>query len=286
MDSTGVDAADITDVTLRVADLPRALAFYQDVLGLARVKGDERVALSPDGRAPALIVLAAAPEAPPRPRQSAGLFHVAILYPDTAALGRILRRLLEFGVPIGSADHGVSQALYLADLEGNGLELYVDRPRERWPLSADGGIAMFTDALAFAPLLEAGRPPGPLMPTGTRVGHIHLSVASLANANEFYATLLGFSVTQRTYPGALFLARGGYHHHIGANVWHSRTAAQPGVLGLDQFTIRLDDAEFEAAARRLDAAGRTGAREARTLVVEDLDGLRVRLTTRHVPGAS
>ena len=277
---SGVDAAEITDVTLRVADLPRALAFYEDVLGLTGVTARDSVSLSADAGSSPLIALEAAPEAPPRPRQSAGLFHVAILYPDAAALGRILRRLLDFGVPIGSADHGVSQALYLSDLEGNGLELYVDRPRDRWPSSEDGQVAMFTDTLAFAPLLEAGRAPGPLMPEGTRVGHIHLSVASLANAERFYGDLLGFAVTQRNYPGALFLARGGYHHHIGANIWHSKTPVQPGVLGLARFTVRLDDEEFQAAAGRLEAAGQIESRESGWAVARDLDGLHVRLASR------
>jgi catechol 2,3-dioxygenase len=281
---TGVDAAVILDVRLRVADLPRALAFYQDVLGLRPVAGEAPGALAADGRAPALIRLEAAPDAPERPRGTAGLFHIAFLYPDRASLGAVLQRLLQFGIPLGSADHGVSEALYLADLEGNGIELYADRPRDAWPRTGDGGIAMYTDALAFAPLLEEGRKAAAdAMPPAARIGHIHLSVASLQNAERFYGERLGFSVTQRTYPGALFLARGGYHHHIGANTWQSRTPARPGVLGLSRFAIGMDSDQWDEAVRRLEFAGAVESREDGRVSARDLDGIGVDLVRRGVP---
>ncbi len=283
MHATGVEAASIQDVRLRVADLPRALAFYQDVLGMRPVPGEAPGALAAGGRGPILIRLEAAPDAPERPRGTAGLFHVAFLYPDRASLGAVLQRLLQFGIPLGSADHGVSEALYLSDLEGNGIELYADRPRDAWPQTGDGGIAMYTDALAFAPLLEEGRKADAgAMPPATRIGHIHLSVASLRNAERFYGDLLGFRITQRSYPGALFLARGGYHHHVGTNVWNSRAPLQPGALGLDRFTIGLDEAEWTEAVRRLDEAGRIEAREDDVVAARDFDGIGVAVASRAV----
>lgn len=283
MHETGVEAASIQDVRLRVADLPRALAFYQDVLGMRPVAGEAPGALSASGRAPVLLRLEAAPDAPERPRGTAGLFHVAFLYPDRAALGAVLQRLLQLGIPLGSADHGVSEALYLSDPEGNGIELYADRPRDAWPVAGEGGVAMYTDSLAFAPLLDEGRKASAdVMPPATRIGHIHLSVASLANAERFYADLLGFAVTQRSYPGALFLARGAYHHHIGTNVWRSRAPAQPGVLGLDRFTVALDEPEWKTIVQRLDVEGRIRSREGEAVLASDFDGIGVAVAPRDV----
>lgn len=283
MHETGVEAASIQDVRLRVADLPRALAFYQDVLGMRPVAGEAPGALSASGRAPVLLRLEAAPDAPERPRGTAGLFHVAFLYPDRAALGAVLQRLLQLGIPLGSADHGVSEALYLSDPEGNGIELYADRPRDAWPVAGEGGVAMYTDSLAFAPLLDEGRKASAdVMPPATRIGHIHLSVASLANAERFYADLLGFAVTQRSYPGALFLARGAYHHHIGTNVWRSRAPAQPGVLGLDRFTVALDEPEWKTIVQRLDVEGRIRSREGEAALASDFDGIGVAVAPRDV----
>lgn len=269
----------LTELSLRVADLAHVQAFYQDVLGFARLPASPgTVRLAPPGASLALLVLQAAPDAPPRPRGAAGLFHVAFLYPDRAALARALQRVLELGVPIGSADHGVSEAIYLSDPEGNGIELYADRQPEAWPArTADGQVTMFTEALDIPAVLAEARPPGPLLPATTRIGHVHLSVADLGQAEQFFGGALGFSVTQRSYPGALFFGRDGYHHHIGANIWRSRHPAVPGTLGLVEFTLRLTTAdELAAITARLDSAGRLRA-TSDGVVAEDLDGLRVRL---------
>jgi catechol 2,3-dioxygenase len=270
----------LTELTLRVADLAHVQAFYQDVLGFERVGfGHDTVSLAPPGAPLALVVLQADPNAPPRPRGAAGLFHVAFLYPDRPALARALQRALDLGIPIGSADHGVSEAIYLSDPEGNGLELYADRPQAAWPpQTSDGQITMFTEALDTPGLLGLARMPGPLLPAGTRIGHVHLSVADLAHADRFYGDALGFTVTQRSYPGALFLGRDGYHHHIGANVWRSRHAAVPGTLGLVEFTLRLTDADALAhTTARLDAAGHLREQSDDVVVAQDLDGLTVRI---------
>jgi len=270
----------LTELTLRVADLAQVQAFYQDVLGFARLDAAPgTVTLAPPSAPLALLVLQAAPNAPPRPRGAAGLFHVAFLYPDRAALARALERVLELSAPSGSADHGVSEAIYLSDPEGNGIELYADRSPQEWPpRGADGQVTMYTEALDIPAVLALARQPGPLLPATTRIGHVHLSVADLGHAERFYAEALGFTVTQRSYPGALFLGRDGYHHHLGANIWRSRQAAVPGTLGLVEFTLRLSQPdEFVVMTKRLADAGRLRDASDGVATAEDLDGLTVRL---------
>jgi catechol 2,3-dioxygenase len=268
-----------TELTLRVADLAKVQAFYQDVLGFARLgSGPGTVSLAPPGAPAALVVLQAAPYAPPRPRGAAGLFHVALLYPDRAALARALQRVLELGVPIGSADHGVSEAIYLSDPEGNGLELYADRPPEAWPpRMPDGQVTMFTEALDIPAVLADARAPGSVLPATTRIGHVHLSVADLGHAEQFFGGALGFAVTQRSYPGALFLGRDGYHHHIGANIWRSRAPAVPGTLGLVEFTLRVTRADHAAITARVEGSGYLRERADSETWAQDADGLAVRV---------
>jgi catechol 2,3-dioxygenase len=266
-------------VALRVADLDRALAFYQGVLGFdARKSGDHTVALSTPGGA-TLFELEGSPAAPAHRPGAAGLFHVALLFPTRASLGRMLTHLVSADVRLGSADHGVSEALYLADPEGNGLELYVDRPAVAWPApAADGQLTMFTEVLDLAALAAEGvEAKGPILPPGVRVGHIHLAVSSLERAEEFYGRRLGFSVRQHSYPGALFLARDGYHHHLGANTWRSRTAATPGSLGLVRFGIGITDGhELErlvaTAGDRVIGPGPNGG-----TLLRDFDGIEIEL---------
>jgi catechol 2,3-dioxygenase len=268
---------EFTDLTLRVADVAQVQAFYEDVLGFVHaLRAPGVVALAPPGASRALLVLNSAPSAPPRPRGAAGLFHVALLYPDRPALARALRRVLDLGIPIGSADHGVSEAIYLSDPEGNGLELYADRARGDWPPSDDGQVAMFTEALDLPSLLTLTLAPGSLLPAETRIGHVHLSVADLDHAEQFYGGLLGFTVTQRNYPGALFLGRDGYHHHIGANVWRSRLPALPGALGLAELTIHIaHHAERDAVISRLRDAGRVEDETGGRIAARDYDGITI-----------
>ena len=270
----------LTDLTLRVADLAQVQAFYQDVLGFAPLEAAPgTVTLAPPGAPVALLVLRAAPDAPPRPRGAAGLFHVAFLYPDRTALARVLQKLLELGVPIGSADHGVSDAIYLSDPEGNGIELYADRPPEAWPpRGPDGQVTMYTEALDLSAVLALAHQRGPILPAATRIGHVHLSVADLGHAERFYGEALGFTVTQRSYPGALFLGRDGYHHHVGANIWRSRQAAVPGTLGLVEFSVRVSQREeFARITKRLADAGRLREESGEVATAHDLDEMVVRL---------
>ena len=243
------DQTVISHVHLQVSSLERALAFYRDLLGFRQVSPNGATAmLSATGEAPYHIALTERPGARPKPPRTTGLYHVAIRFPTRRALARIFRRLAVHNWPFqGAADHLVSEALYLADPDGNGLELYVDRPRDRWP-QQNGQIAMASDPLDVEGLLaETAGDAAPW--TGvhpeTDIGHVHLQVSDLAGAEAFYHDLLGLDVTQRGYPGALFLSAGGYHHHLGVNVWAGRGAPPPppDAVGLLAFGLQLPGEE-------------------------------------------
>jgi len=227
---------------LRVADLGRSQAFYAGVLGLVPGVSDGRtLALHAPGATEPLLTLVETPGARPKPPGVPGLFHLALLAPDRPALARVLRRLAETRTPIhGLSDHGVSEAIYLEDPDGNGLELYADRPRETWH-AADGRLVMFTRALDTGALLATtpdARAAG--LPAGTVIGHIHLRASSLAAAESFYVGKLGLAVSTREYPGALFLGADGYHHHIAVNTWGRVTPAGDHVYtGLERVGIAL-----------------------------------------------
>lgn len=253
----------IGPVRLAVADPAGVRAFYEQALGLSASgdPDDDVVALGPVGGEP-LVELVARADAPPRASRSSGLFHLAILLPTRADLARSLRRVAAARAPLhGASDHLVSEALYLADPEGNGIELYRDRPRQEWTRTEGGELRMATlpldldDLLAEPPERDGEDAP---MPAAARMGHIHLQVGDLAAAEAFYSGLLGFEATVRGYPGALFLAAGGYHHHVGLNVWSSAGGPPnaPGSRGLAHFTIELPQAaEVERIAARLAQAG-------------------------------
>jgi len=251
-------------VTLRIADQELIRLFYRGVLGYDLVeRADALLAAVPPGSAVPHFLFEWDPTAPPRSPRAPGLYHAAILLPNRTELARVLKHLAARRWPLaGASDHGVSEALYLSDPEGNGLEIYADRPRERWPRSPRERIAMVTEPLDVRDLLhELDRSPEPwtAMPSAARIGHVHLQVSSLEFAERFYVELLGFEVMQRSYPGALFIAAGGYHHHLGLNVWHSRRAepAPPGSRGLVRFAIVVPERRaWEAALDRLEQARR------------------------------
>ncbi len=271
----------IQHVHLRVKNLSEVRTFYEHLLGFRMVKSEEStVALSATGQPPFHVVLTEDRSAVPRPPRSPGLFHVAFRYPDRPALAAALLRLLQHKYPIhGASDHAVSEAIYLADPEGNGIELYCDRPRESWPWR-NGEVAMVTEALDVEGLLKESNTPATAMHADTEVGHVHLSVSSLAKAEEFYAGVLGFAVTTRSYPGALFLAAGGYHHHIGTNVWYTRngTSAPNNALGLMEFGIAIPEAGSEELKRRLMKSNIPFEQQpAGGLRLRDFDGIGVEL---------
>ena len=253
-------------IRLRAGDVDRLRAFYETTIGLEALATDDGItALGVDGTA--LVELVADPGAPPRPPRSTGLFHLALLVPTRVDLARTLRRVLGAGWSLsGASDHLVSEALYLSDPEGNGIELYRDRPRDEWP-RAEGTVEMATLPLDLESLL--GEPGGDTadasMPAGTILGHVHLQVADLGDAEAFWVEALGFDVTVRGYPGALFTSAGGYHHHVGLNTWAGVGAPSPppGARGLVRFEVVLpDETAVAEAAERL----------ARMAAVDRVDG--------------
>lgn len=230
----------IHSVELAVSDLPRSVDFYERVLGLPLIARDEHHAeLGVDQARPALVLGdIAAPT--PLPPGATGLYHVAWLHPSRAALAETVLRVAEARWQIeGASDHGVSEAIYLSDPDGLGIEIYADRPRERWERPPDGhGVKMVTLPLDVDDLLaQSAAEPAPAMPAGTAVGHVHLKVSDVPRAAAFYSDGLGFE-EQAKLPSAAFLAAGGYHHHVGLNSWQSRGAAPapdsaPGLRGIE-----------------------------------------------------
>ena len=252
----------LSALTLRVADVARSVDFYVGRLGFtlgSSSGGVVRVGIGTTG--PDCLVLEEHRGLRPADPRSAGLFHGALLLPDRRALGAWLGWSASRGVEFaGFADHGVSEAVYLSDPDGNGLEFYADRPRNEWPF-AQGELAMFTRQLDVRALVAAGGQPDEQPLAGAGWGHLHLRVADLAPATRFYQAQLGVSVTQGSFPGACFLSADGYHHHVGLNVWggpdHAPAANEAGLA--------------EATWRR---AGATAARcltpEGFALVIEPL----------------
>jgi len=237
----------ISQVHLRTARLGGALAFYTDVLGLKLIRGPgSQAILSAAGAGPGLLVLTEDLNAPVSPHRSTGLYHFAIRYPRRQDLAHAYHRLVGRDYPVaGASDHGVSEALYLSDPDGNGVELYADRPRAQWPWRK-GQVAMVTKALDLDDLLaDAARESAAMEPpAGTDIGHIHLHVADLAVAERFYSEFLGLAVTQRSYSGALFFAAGGYDHHISVNVWAGNATPPAKSGGLVSYRLEVPIAEI------------------------------------------
>jgi catechol 2,3-dioxygenase len=267
---------EIGRTALRVADIAVMTEFYREIVGLrVHTESADRVTLGAGETA--LLVLIEDDDAPARDQQAAGLFHNALRVPTRAALGDALGRIREQYRLDGASDHGVSEALYLTDPEGNGVEIYRDRAREEWPRTSDGNVEMYTERLDVEAIAadSAGRSGAP---SGTDVGHVHLEVSSLDAVDAFYTGTLGFEV-QATMTEARFLGAGGYHHHIGANTWNSRTGPAGG-RGLDWFEVVVpDDDAFDALRGRLDRSEYSVTERAETISVRDPDGIGVRLRT-------
>ena len=233
----------LASLDLRVAGRDRMLDFYTRDLGLALLDQDDHALRLGPGTDRPLLTLHLDPSARPAPGRTTGLYHFAILLPSRRDLARALRNLLQHGYPLqGAADHLVSEALYLADPEGNGIELYADRPRAAWPRQ-DGRLRMATDPLDFEGLmaeLSQDQAPWIGMPPTTIIGHVHLRVAGIDAAESFYQDVLGFDLVTRYGASASFLSTDGYHHHIGLNTWESAGAPTPphGSTGLLHFALR------------------------------------------------
>ncbi|WP_212817969.1 VOC family protein [Polymorphospora rubra] len=264
-------------VELRTADLDPLHRFYTEGVGLGVVSRDDReVTLGADGTPLLRLVVA---DAPADDAAQAGLYHSAFLFPDEAALAQALLRTARVAPTAfqGASDHRVSQAFYFADPDGNGVELYVDRPRDEWRWE-NGLVVMGSAAIdpnAFVAQHRGGAAAGPDAGAVT-MGHVHLRGGDLRRAETFYADTLGFAVTARS-DGALFLAADGYHHHLAVNTWSSAGAgARPDSLGLGSVAVHVaGTAELDALERRLTGAGVAYERGAASVVVHDPWGTRV-----------
>ncbi len=250
--STASAPVEIGAVTLTVHDLPGMAAFYERTLGLARLGGDATEVTLGAG-VEGFLTLRADPAARRHDPAEAGLFHNAFLLPSRAALGRWLHHAAATGLRIeGASDHLVSEAIYLTDPEGNGIEVYADKPRAVWT-APDGRLQMATLRLDLQDVANGADAPWAGAPEGTVIGHVHLQVGDSAVAEGFFADTLGMD-KMADYPGAVFVSTGGYHHHLAGNVWNSRGAvrrAQPST-GLARVTLRADSAAYD------DLAGRFG----------------------------
>jgi catechol 2,3-dioxygenase len=267
-------------VALTVRDLDAVSRFYRQAIGLSLIEtGADRARLGVGTTT--LLELRHDPAAPFASRQAAGLFHTAFLLPTRTDLAQWFRHIAEMRVPLqGASDHLVSEAIYLADPEGNGIEIYWDRPSESWSWH-DGMVEMATlrldlDALAAS----AGSQAWSGLPAGSSVGHVHLQVGALDESERFYAGTLGLDVVCR-YPGATFLSSGGYHHHIGTNVWNSRGApirTEP-TTGLANVEL-VADAAFIAAVRDRLPHAQAHAANRESLALRDPWGTSITLVPR------
>lgn len=267
------DQTHIGRVKLQVSDLGRSVDYYQDVIGLRVLHRSGHVAtLGPHGDDTALIELHERKGAHMVPRRGLlGLYHFAILLPDRAALGRFLQHVADLGLSPGMSDHFVSEAIYLQDPDNLGIEIYADRPRSEWK-EENGQLTMMTEPLDVRSVLHAGGDqPWTGAPAGTRIGHVHLHVGDIPQAESFYHAALGFDKTVWSYPGALFLSAGGYHHHLGTNTWArgAPSATEDDARLIEWELIVPTAADVDAVGRSLEAGSHTVTRESREVVARD-----------------
>lgn len=272
----------IDHVVLRVRDIERSLGFYRDVAGLEVVERSETTAALASSGGATILRLTSAGVDSPADRLGPGLYHTAIRYPSRASLANVLARVVEAGYRIGASDHGVSEALYVDDPDGNGVELYRDREREQWPAPAPGEkVGMTLDPLDLHALLSEARDPKEPA-AGTDIGHVHLQVSDLARTTGFYRDALGLDLMAEYGDQAGFFASRGYHHHLGTNTWHSLGRA-PGTknhAGLERIVFKVETTgELDRTRKSLEESGCQTSGDANTLMVKDPDGIELHLVT-------
>ncbi len=271
-------------IALVVQDLDRCKRYYELDIGLQVIRHSGSVVQMGVGKKP-LLILEENPAAV-RIHRSTGLYHMAFLLPTRRDLAAQIQHFVKNGIGIsGMSDHGVSEALYLSDPEGNGIEIYSDRPRDKW-VWIDGEVDMQTMPLDIDSLL-AELPDNPPawtgLPADTVLGHVHLRVSDLSSTTEFYTKILGLEVTTRSYPGAIFLSKNGYHHHLGLNVWGSAGAVSPpdGTAGLKHYTYRASSSsELERISQRAKDMGvALTEADGESIILNDPSGNHVRIKT-------
>jgi catechol 2,3-dioxygenase len=278
---------ELGEVKIKVSNLTRSIAFYQEVVGLKVLNEDKETAdLTVDGKH-VLLKLEEVKGAQVMPRRSAaGLYHFAILVPNREALGLSLRNLIQSGIHIGQADHIVSEALYIADPDNNGIEIYTDRPRETWRRDENGDYIMASNPIDWDGLLvAAGDKAWAGLPSDTVMGHVHFHVKNLEKSREFYCGILGFDIAvNASRMGALFISAGGYHHHIGLNIWAGEDVSSPpsNATGLVYATLVFPSySEFESALEQIQRAGIPITKDNKAWFVTDPSGIQLRLVERN-----
>ncbi|MFC3691262.1 VOC family protein [Chenggangzhangella methanolivorans] len=274
-DAAPLPALSLELAELAVSDLARSAGFYERAVGLRRLRETaDMVELGGEGGRP-ILRLTESRDARPKPADAAGLFHVAFLLPDRAALATAFARLANAGLLTGASDHLVSEAIYLDDPDGLGIEIYRDRPKSEWPY-ADGRLKMATEPIdqrgLVAELARDAALDAPA-PAATTVGHLHFQVGDLDEARAFWVDAVGLEL-MTTYPGALFMSAGGYHHHVAANVWRSRgrKPAPEDCARLASFEVTIPAGTLATTATRLDAAGVAFERRSETLLAREPSG--------------
>ena len=274
-------------VHLQVAELRRSIAYYERVIGLRTISsGGSKVVLGAHDDPTPIVILQHLEGAAPVPsRGRLGLYHFAILVPDRAALGRFIAHLAAIGAYAGMSDHLVSEAVYLTDPDGLGIEVYADRPRDSWRVN-NRALEMATLTLDAADLVRASRgEQWQGMPSGTRIGHVHLFVSDLDHAARFYHQGLGLDKVILEFPGALFMSAGGYHHHLGTNTWAAGAPrTQSGDARLLEWSVILPTpADVDDTARALEEVGAKVTRADGDVLAEDPWGTIVRVTAKTPP---
>src|SRR3954471_5406269 len=268
----------VGEVNIKVKNLEYSVTFYQNIIGLQLLEQSERKAvLTADGQTP-LLTLEEPVDVIPKQEHMSGLYHFAILLPTRADLGDFLRHLILTGYPLGAADHYVSEALYLNDPDGNGIEVYRDRPSSEWRWN-NGLVEMATEELDGNGIIAESDAEWSGLPAGTVMGHIHLHVSNLKKAEEFYTKGLGFEIVSY-YPQAAFLSTGRYHHHIAINTWQGEGAATPpkNSVGLNWYSLVFPNAAVrQNAIKQLKQLGAQVTEEADFYVTSDPSGNQIRL---------
>lgn len=272
----------VSHVHLKVADLQRSLLFYQQIIGFQVIEQTEKKAiLSADGKTP-LVTIEQPENIRPKQPRTTGLYHFALLLPSRSDLAKVIEHFIKIGYPLqGASDHLVSEALYLADPDGNGIEIYADRPASTWKWNSDE-VVMSTERLDIESILAEGDgKPWNGLPAATLMGHVHLHVSELHKAEEFYCKGLGFDIVTRYGGQALFISTGRYHHHIGLNTWNGVGAPAPSEdsVGLKNYTLVYPNEEArEHTVANLNKFGAAVIRENGQLMTEDPSGNRIILS--------
>ncbi|UPK45257.1 VOC family protein [Paenibacillus pabuli] len=273
------------EVSLRISNLDRSIQFYTEVVGLKLLERSDKVAtLSADGKQSLLRLEQLANAVTMPVRSTSGLYHFAILLPDRKSLGLALRNLAESGIEIGQGDHLVSEAFYISDPDQNGIEIYADRPRDTWKRDADNNYIMSSDPVDVDSLFAlAANEPWQGLPAGTVIGHVHFHVRSLEESRRFYTGVLGFDIVGNfANMSALFVSAGGYHHHIGLNIWAGTGAPvnPDNATGIDYFTIIYEGKEqLEQAVEQLRQSNTSIEQQGNDWFTIDPQNIRIRLTT-------